>query len=170
MLKLIGAAMLLTASAALGFGAAGTLNAQVCELEDLILSLKMMEWELSDRATPLPELLRRSSACMSGIVKDFYLLCISGVEQRRELPFSQIWHEAAESVSFHLGKQELSQLDHLGSVLGRYDAASQCAALRETRERLSRFLEDAQAQVKSAGRVYKTMGVASGALLAVVLL
>ena len=93
-----------------------------------------------------------------------------GVEQRRELPFSRIWHEAAESAAFHLSEQELSQLDHLGNVLGRYDAASQCAALRETRERLNRLLEDAQAQTKSAGRIYKTMGVASGALLAVVLL
>jgi len=170
MLRLVGAAMLLTASAALGFGAAGTLNARVYELENLILSLKTMEWELADRLAPLPELLRRSSSCISGVVKDFYLLCISGLEHRREAPFSQIWQEAAESIPFHLDEHELSQLENLGSTLGRYDVTSQCAALRETREKLNVLLEKAREQKERMGRVYGTMGLASGALLVIVLL
>lgn len=170
MLRLVGAAMLLSASAALGFGAAGRLKSRVYQLEELILSLKTMEWELSDRLTPLPELLRRTSACMAGIVKEFYLLCLDGLERRREVPFSQIWREAADGVPFCLEEHELIHLENLGSILGRYDAASQCAALRETREQLDQLLNQAREQARSAGRVYKTMGVASGALLAVVLL
>ena len=107
---------------------------------------------------------------MNGVVKEFYLLCLSGLERRSEIPFSQIWREAAESVPFHLDEHELSQLEDLGNILGRYDAASQCAALCETRERLSRLLEKAREQKEKMGRVYGTMGLASGALLVIVLL
>ena len=170
MLRLAGAAMLLTASAALGFGAAGTLRARVNELEGLILSLKTMEWELSDRLTPLPELIRRSIACMNGVVKDFYLLCLYGLENRKEILFSSIWREAAESVPFHLDEHELSQLVDVGNILGRYDAASQCAALRESRARLNELLDHARGQKERLGRVYSTMGLTSGALLVIVLL
>ena len=170
MLRLVGAAMLLTASAALGFGAASTLNARVHELEGLILSMKTMEWELADRLTPLPDLLRRATVCMGGVVKDFYLLCLSGLERRKETPFLRIWCEAVRCAPFHLEGQELAELENLGSVLGRYDAASQCAALRESRERLNVLLAGAREQKEKMGRVYGTMGLASGALLAIVLL
>lgn len=170
MIRLIGAAMLLTASAALGFSAAGALRSRVYELENLILSLKTMEWELTDRRTPLPELMRRVSACMSGIVKEFYLLCLSGLERRGETPFSQLWREAVESVPFHLTEGELAQLESLGSMLGRYDVESQCAALRETRERLGEQLAQARAEKNRSGRVYSTMGLACGTLLVIVLL
>ena len=170
MLRLVGAAMLLTASATLGFSAAGALNARVHELESLILSLKTMEWELSDRLTPLPELLRRVTTCTNGTVKELYLLCISGLERRREVPFLRIWREAIQCVPFHLEEQELAQLESLGAVLGRYDAASQCAALRESRVKLNELLKSAREQKEKLGRVYSTMGLASGALLVIVLL
>ena len=162
--------MLLAASAALGMSAAGELSARVRDLDQLILSLKSMEWELHSRRSPLPQVLRRTMSCMSGAVKEFYLLAISGLERRNGLPFSVIWAEAAEAAGLHLTDRDLSLLLEAGRVLGRSDADSQCAALNETRLALSRALEEAKEEQSRMGRVYGTLGVASGVFLTMILL
>lgn len=170
MVRIVGAGMLLGASAALGFGAAGALKARVRELELLVLSLELMERELSARLLPLSELMSRAAQGVSGNVKSFYLLCEQGLERQRERSFSQIWQEAAEAAQLRIAEEDRQLLDSLGGVLGRYDCASQCGALAETRERLMGVLQEARTQRDELGRVYRTLGVAAGALLSIILL
>lgn len=162
--------MLLTASTALGISAAGELSARVRDLDQLILSLKTVEWELSSRCAPIPQILRRTMSCTAGTVKEFYLLVLSRLERRSGLHFSVIWAEAAEASGLHLNERDVSLLLEAGRVLGRSDAGSQCAALSETRAALGRSLEEAREEQRRMGRVYGTLGVASGVFLTMILL
>lgn len=170
MVRIVGAGLLLIASAALGFGAAGELNARVRSLEMLILSFEFMERELNAHFTPISELLERTSQVLKGDVKSFYLLCISGLDKQTEQPFSVVWGEAAEAAQLRITEAELEILAEIGAVLGRYDAATQSHALNKAQERLAVRLGEAREQMRTQGKLYRTLGITSGALLSILLL
>lgn len=168
-MRIAGAIMLLAASVMLGLGAAGILNARVRELEMLITSLEVMERELRMHLTPLPDLLRLTSSAVKGSVKEFYLLCIFGLERKKDRTFRSLWSESAEAAQLSVSKQDLCILEELGSVLGRYDAASQCSAICATREKLIQAFEEAKERKGKMGGVYTMLGVAAGGILSIVL-
>ena len=55
-------------------------------------------------------------------------------------------------------------------MLGRYEAARQGRALRETAQRLEEKLARARERTGRMGKVYGTLGVTAGAFLVIVLL
>ena len=169
MIRTVGTILLLTASISLGFGAAGGLKARVQDLKMLIHSLEIMERELEAHLTPLPQLLEMASNSTKKNVKEFYSLCKSGLDRQNGHSFCGIWSNAAEAAQLRILEQDLQLLVELGSVLGRYDAAGQCCALMETREKLTFALTEAEIQKNRLGNVYTTLGIASGAILSIVL-
>lgn len=170
MVRIIGAVLLLSTSSMLGFSASRELKERVRDLEMMVVSFEFMERELKARLPPLQELLRLTSCVTTGCVKLFYLLVISRMDRQQERPFSQLWREAAEAAQLHITDHDLQILCDAGNVLGRYDAVSQCSALEEMRARLLIALKDAREQKNNMGRVYSTLGIASGALLSIILL
>ena len=169
-MRIIGAVLLLSASALLGFSASGELKARVRDLELLIVSFEFMERELNAHLPPLLELLRRASQVTSGYVKSFYLLTVLGMDRQTEQSFPELWKEAAEASQMHITDHDLRIVCDVGLVLGRFDSVSQCSALTEAKGRLSLALKDAKEQKNNMGRVYSTLGIASGALLSIILL
>jgi len=169
MIHTVGAILLLTASISLGFGAAEGLKVRVRELKLLINSLEIMERELKAHLTPLPQLLEMASSTAKQSVKEFYFLCKSGLDKQNGRSFCSLWCDAAEAAQLRISEQDLQVLMELGAVLGRYDAVGQCRALMETREKLSSALSEAEIQKNKMGSVYTTLGIASGAILSIVL-
>ena len=169
MIRVAGVVFLLGASAAIGFGTAEGLKLRVRELEMLISSLELMELELKTHLTPLPQLLRLGAKTTEKHVKQFYLLCTDGIDAKEDKSFFELWRAAAETIPFRLSEEDLRIMVELGGILGRYDAASQCNALVETRRKLFLALEDAKKQKEKLGNVYSTLGVAIGAILGIVL-
>ena len=170
MLRLTGAVLLLAASAAMGFGAAGALRRHEQVLERLIRTLEGMGRELTGRLPPLPDLLERASEESEGAVRTFFRLCGESLRRRKERPFGMLWRQALEAAQLPLEEDELALLADLGDVLGRYDGASQGRALRETAQRLEEKLARAREKNGRMGKVYGTLGVTAGAFLAIVLL
>ena len=68
------------------------------------------------------------------------------------------------------GQSELAELEPLGEILGRYDFDSQSEALDRAIAALKFSLTEAVERRKSLGRVYGTMGVSIGVLLAIMLI
>ena len=60
-------------------------------------------------------------------------------------------------------------LRSLGGVLGRYDAASQSAAILRTASGLEDRLAEASERRGRLGRVYGTLGVSAGLFLVILL-
>ena len=105
-----------------------------------------------------------------GKVKELYILCSNGMRNQKRRQFSQLWSQALDAVCLCLAEEETTVLSELGTVLGRYDCASQCEALRNTRERLNQSLSQAKENRARMGKVYSTLGVTAGAFLVIVLL
>lgn len=170
MLQLIGAVLLLCASATFGFLAVQGLKERVKQLHFLITALEEMERELHCRLTPMPELLAALEARIPGPVGAFFSLCVSGLHNLGGRPFSKVWSEALEAADLHLEEGDRILVEELGSCLGRYDGQRQCDSIVQTRMRLEEHLADAAEQRNRLGRVYGTLSLAAGAFLVIVLI
>ena len=138
-------------------------------IQGLLEAISLMEWELKDRQTPMPELLRRAEEGSRGSVRTFFAQCGGQMDELGSRSFGRIWTQAAELSQLPLDREDLLILEGLGQVLGRYDQQSQCQALAQGRNRLTRRLEQAREDRDRLGRLSGVLGGAAG-LLAVILM
>lgn len=170
MIQIIGSVLLFGTCTALGFSAGFRLKERVKELRLLVAALEEMERELQCRLTPLPELLSTLSNHLDGPVGVFFRLCVSGLNGLGERSFSSLWREALEAAELRLEEEDKVLLEELGNSLGRYDGLRQCEAIAQVRGRLETNRTDAEERWERLGRVYRTLGVAGGAFLVIVLI
>lgn len=167
-MKTVGCILLLGASGWFGLGAVWGLKARAAQLAALLGALEEMERELSCRLTPMPELLGRL-ARTTGPVGEFFALCAEGLDRLGERSFAQLWNRALEAAGLSLEEEDLRPLAELGGSLGRYDGASQCAALQQAHGRLEERLRDAEERRERLGRVYGALSLAAGTFLIILL-
>lgn len=171
MLKMLGALLLMTGAAGLGFGAAAQLTARATALRALVAALNQMERELSFRLTPMPELLWRVAHQAEPPAALFFAQCHSKLAELGERSLSELWRQALEEEpDLLLNPEERQIMRTLGDVLGRFDAEEQRLALRTAAADLGRCLEQADRERSRMGRVYGTLGMGAGAMLVILLL
>ena len=168
-MKMLGCVLLLCASAWFGLGAVWGLKARTDQLRGFLGALEEMERELSCRLTPMPELLERRSG-LSGPVGEFFALCAGELDRLGEQNFASLWAGALEAADLSLDEKDLRPLLELGSSLGRYDCASQCAAVGQAHARLELRLNEAEERRERMGRVYGALSLAAGMFLIILLL
>lgn len=167
-MKTLGCALLLCASAWFGLGAVWGLKARTDQLRAFLGALEEMERELSCRLTPMPELLERLAGT-DGPVGEFFALCAGELDYLGERSFAQLWDKALGAADLSLDGEDLRPLLELGNSLGRYDCASQCAAVGQARTRLEVRLEAAEERRERMGRVYGALSLAAGMFLIILL-
>ena len=170
MIRLIGAVLLAGGASALGFGAVRGLDRRVSVLDQLMAGLDTVRRELEWRMTPLPELMKKASDCTADRVADFFRLCSVGAMQLNGRSFSSVWSMALEAAGLELEAEDLSSVERLGSVLGRYDSKQQCTALDEALIGLRGQRAAAREQRDRLGKVYGALGLTAGAFFVILLI
>jgi len=100
----------------------------------------------------------------------FFALCAGELDRLGEQSFAALWAGALEAADLCLDGEDLRPLLELGGSLGRYDCASQCAALGQARARLELRLDAAEERCERLGRVYGALSLAAGTFLIILLL
>lgn len=167
-MKTVGCVLLLCASGWFGLGAVWGLKARTDQLRAFLGALEEMERELSCRLSPMPELLKRLAGT-PGQVGAFFALCAGELGYLGERSFAQLWDKALVAADLSLNEEDLRPLLELGSSLGRYDCASQCAAVGQARTRLEARLEEAEERRERLGRVYGALSLTAGTFLIILL-
>ncbi len=170
MIRMMGAALLLGGSAALGFAAVRRLERRTRDLRELIAGLEVMERELEWRLTPLPELLRRAAEQAGDGVSAFFLMCAQGAERLNGRTFSEVWRQELTSAQLSVNEADRGLLEQLGGVLGRYDGDSQRQALAAAVERLEEQRTEAMGRRARLGKVYGVLSVTAGIFLVILLI
>lgn len=168
MIRIFGAGCIMLGSGAFGFAMAAGSRREEEQLRLLVRSLEFMSCELSYRLTPLSALCREASALGRGAVSAFFLDLARILEQ-------QISPDVQGCVRAILEEREISGelrrlLTELGATLGRFDLPGQLrgldAAIRSAEESLRRLREGAPERRRS----YQTLGLCTGAAVAILLL
>ena len=155
MIRALGAALVAFGALWAGWRAVEELRGRVRAAEAVIDGLELLEQELWERGTALPELLEDLSSRTREPASALFSRC------------ARAWLTAELA---ELSPEGRAALLPLGEVLGRYEADGQRAALKRAEEALERERERAEKERDRMGRVYQTLSLAGGAFLVILLL
>lgn len=169
MIRALGAAMVSFGALWAGWRAVEELRGRVRAAEAVIDGLELLERELWERGTALPELLEDLSGRTREPASALFSQCARAC---RELGPCPLWGQLAAADHGAAGAESggTAALLPLGEVLGRYEADGQREALKRAEEALERERERAEKERDRMGRVYQTLSLAGGAFLVILLL
>lgn len=167
MLKLLGAICVVVSCGGFGFSVAFRHRMDEKTLRQLLSSLDYLENELLYRLTPLPSLCRKTADLCPGKTGDFYRKLASELEGQAS-PNVEICFRHALASS-NLPPETAAVLENLGTSLGKFDLEGQIRGIIAVREQgklvLSRMERDGIQRIRS----YQTLGICTGAALAIIL-
>ncbi|MDB5056241.1 MAG: stage sporulation protein [Bacilli bacterium] len=171
MLKLIGALFILFAATMIGFYQALQLARRPRQIRQLIQALQRLETEILYGFTPLPDALRSISRPLDlPLAKIFSLAAeqltnLSGhsTEESWRFAIQTGWYETAMKVT------EQEALQQLGLTLGITDREDQIKHLRLTISQLQAEELSAWEEQKKYEKMWKSLGVLTGALVVILM-
>ena len=169
-MKLFGSMLLLAGCSGAGIILVKRLENRAKILQSMISVLEIMEREMGFRLSTLDEIIDAARRDVSGPVKEFLCRCLTVLNEKCDVLFSEIWSQALNECLPMLNWTDRESMLALGAVLGRYDAESQKQMIEHVRMRLEESLAEAKKECRSHGKVYRTVGATAGALLVILLL
>lgn len=169
-MRIIGAILLGCGFGGVGLGAVIRMAGRVADLNNLILGLEGVKRELSFSMDRLERVMEAAANCTRGNGRDFFLHCKDRLGRPDSRSFCDVWSEGIGLSFRRLKPCDLVPLQGLGTVLGRYDAPEQIAAVERTVGRLDANLTQAKGEQETLGKVYGTLGVSVGAIAAILLI
>lgn len=166
--KILGMALLMCCTVSIGCSLAAALGKRVNQLEACLSAVNGLEGELSCTLSPPDQAVQRLETRESLAQAIFLPACASLC--RQGVPFPEAW---AKSLKFQKGDllpEDISLLSSLGEVLGQCPLEEQLAQLAGVRTQLDLQLQSARKKRDGYAKLYRSMGVLSGAFLIVVLL
>lgn len=164
--KWIGAILIILGCGGTGFAMAAAHRKEEGELRQLLTVLDFMQCELQYRMTPLPDLCRHAAAQVGGSISRLFA---SLAEELEDQIAPDVWHcmKAALSKTNALSASCVTVAEHMGKTLGRFDMGGQIRGLEAARQDCRRMLEQLNENRDVRLRSYQTLGLCTGAALAI---
>ena len=169
MLKTAGIFMILTAAAALGFGRSYELSLREKALEEILLMIRWLKGEICSQNASLHDAFWGVSVRMTGKYREFLAKTAETMENSPGIRFAEIYRRCAAEI---LGELPLSDKEwdlflSLGEKLGYLDLEMQKKQLEFLEEELRCSVNDLRAEIPAKKKVYQSLGVLGGILLAI---
>lgn len=164
--KWIGAVLIILGCGGFGFSLAAQHKREENSLRQLISALDYMACELQFRMTPLPDLCRQAGQESAGTVRQV-LLSLAQELDRQISPDVASCMKAALASAKELPSHTRENLELLGASLGRFDLSGQLKGLESVRDSCRRDLEALGNNRDARLRSYQTLGLCTGAALAI---
>lgn len=165
-LKWIGAILITSGCAMVGFSMAAGFRREERALRQLIAALDYMACELQYRLTPLPELCRLAGSENTGCIRQ--ILTNLAVELESQIsPDVESCMNAAMAMAENIPSRVKEAFHIMGTSLGRFDMEGQLKGLEAVRSYCRRELEGMASNRDNRLRSYQTLGICAGAALAI---
>lgn len=169
MLRLLGCILVCAGTSFLGWRAAQNRKEKVRLLQDTIDALEKINRELSFRMTPIPQILQTVGLEVGGLAGTFFIRCGKKAEEG-ERSLADIWKQEGSLLCGKMEEKAADVLMRLGCFLGRCDWQQERESIMAAAEELKRFLQEERVESLRCGRLYRTLGVAAGGMLVILLL
>lgn len=164
--KWIGGILIIVSCGGFGFSLAAGQIREERALRQLLGALEYMECELQFRLTPLPELCRQTGREVPGRVGKIFTILASELESQVSADVESCMNAALASLP-DLPGHTRNGLATLGQTLGRFDLEGQLKGLEavrlDCRGKLKALTENKEPRLRS----YQTLGLCTGAALAI---
>lgn len=171
MLKAVGILCILAGSTGLGMSMARELELRIEEL------LQLQKLMLRLRGDPVyapdsPGGFFNLAGSASPPFSDFFRQTSLELQDRSGQTAEEIWTRNLQKhfSGLHITRQELTELEKLGSMLGCLDVEMQVSTLDYYLDQLRQSAEQAEQSAESRRKLYRYLGILSGAALAVLII
>ncbi|MGE4353496.1 MAG: stage III sporulation protein AB [Oscillospiraceae bacterium] len=168
MIRLTGIVMLASAGVLLGRGRAKQLWEKAELFDDMVRATELLRCETEARR-PLLRSAQGLGTCFDGRCGSFFRNLCLGLEQLSEVGLEGIWADCAEDCFGDLlSRQELAHFNSLGAVLATGEGLER--GFRRCADELTRLGDEAEAIARRDGKMWTSLGLAAGLMLAIVLI
>ena len=164
--KIFGAVLIILGCGFFGFTVTAQVKREENALRQLIGTLDYMQCELQFRMTPLPDLCRLASQEQRNRIGSFFLYLAEELETRISPDVTGCVHSALSPV-VDLPERCVKALEILGMSMGRFDVKGQIQGLEAVRSYCRGELENMAVNRDARLRSYQTLGLCTGAALAI---
>ena len=167
--KAAGSALVIAAGGLVGFAAARRVEAELREVERLETALHFLQSEISYALTPLPEALKRAGAAAGGEIGALLARtgALAGLSNRRSV--SRALDLALDEIHPELTKV-LAIVKELAASLGLSGHKEEVRHIEMSIDRARSLKKELEDECRRKARLYRYLGLFSGASLAIVLL
>lgn len=171
MTKLLGAMLVIAASAGIGYMTGLDYQKYLDELRYLRMIMLQIKGEISYTRGALLEVFERTAGRVKEPYSSWFMHMSRTLEERSKQSFSRIWTSCIESdlKQTRLKREDIEDLKQTGISLGYLDVSMQVGMLELYLERLELKIHQIQAEVTSKRRVWNCLGVLGGIFLTIML-
>lgn len=172
MLKLLGAVFIIFSTSFAGIYFSTLDRYHLEDLEELKKGLTILKNQVCFSSMPLYEALKDISKRTEGAVSDILYKISNDLEQKAGETAAEIWSEAwsQNKEKTYLSKDDLELLYSFGRTLGYLDRQQQIANVDITIASIEFTQDMLRRRYEKNSKIYRSMGVLSGVLIAVVLI
>lgn len=169
MLKTAGIFLILTASAGIGFGKSRELVLRERALGHILLMIRWLKGEICSQHASLPNAFLGVSQRMPDQYREFLTKLSKEMRESHGVRFGELFQNCAMETlnELPLSKKEWELFLSLGGCLGYLDLEMQRRQLEFYEEEFARFLNDLRMEAPARKKVYQSLGVMGGILLAI---
>ena len=166
MIKLAGILMIFSAASMTGAYLSASLHQRCIRLETLRRMTEDIASYIRYRELTVYEIVQELSTDNS--YRDFDFVCCLSRDLDRHRPFYSQWERAADECRFKGDERNL--ILSIGNVLGTSDTQGQLAAMELYSAKLDSMIKASDEQYSRKGKLYRSLGVLSGAMLGILML
>lgn len=166
-IKWIGAMLIVAGCAFAGFAMAGAYCREERTLRQFVGALDYMACELQYRMTPLPELCAQAAEKSGGCIGAVFQALATELSRQIQSDVERCMNRALEE-GRDIPDKTLEMFRMLGASLGRFDLDGQIKGLENVRSCCSMMLKDLSNGREARLRSYQTLGICTGAALAII--
>ena len=171
-LKIIGAAFIISAAYLYGVQLSSRYRNRVNNLESLLVSLEMVHAEINHGLTPLPQAFARAGKNISNPMGNIFLDAAKEMESCRGLSAQKCWVEAVQKYNneLDLTERQLNEINRLSVIWGKGDKAGQLKQIALIQDFIRHALEKARLELDRNDKLWRYLGLLGGVTLSLMLL
>lgn len=166
--KWIGSVLIITGCGCFGFLLSASDRREMVCLRDLIRILEFITCELQFRLSPLPEVCRKAASQVRGSTGEVFKILSDTLNEMNQ-PDAAVSMDQAISCFPSLPESCRAHLRLLGHSLGCYDLPGQIQEIASVRASCASALAELEKGKIQRMRSYQTLGLCTGAALAILL-
>lgn len=169
MLKIIGSLMLIVACSLMGCLKANSYKERKRELENILETIKLMDMYITYRREPLRKVFINTAKYRKSWFTDILNKCVEQIDEHQD--FEIAWKKSIVNniETSPVIKEDITIIEDMMIGLGKSDIAGQRRILESSASRIKDQLADAIYKEKSLGKLYRTLGVAAGIVITIII-
>lgn len=146
-------------------------NNRIEHLQSVLTALMSLEAEMKYRLDPLSTLFYRVGSFSTGYTQNLFLEASSSLKEWTFQDFSVIWANTVEKTyeTSSLTTKDKQVLSDIGLDLGKTHISGHDTMFSRTYTLLEQQIQEAKHEKETKGKLYKTLGTASGILIVILM-